>query len=311
MKFKALGITFIVVVLAAIVAGVYFLQAGSLDFENWQLPAHKSATANWKTYANSEYGFEFKYPKDWTSENNDFFGIVFTSPQTSKKVEDNNENCDNITSNGDGTDCNPELSNFDFYLNLQANNNIWKDIDKYNPTEKIINVVKWTRYLDQGQFDLVVYVTSHNNNTIKLATYSDSENERLLIQTLSTFKFTDSNTQPQSGKGILTGHVTIGPNCPVERVDIPCDPLPEVYTSRSVLIFKADGQTYVTSAGLIPEAVSGHNQYGIYRVELTPGTYVIKFPNSMLPANKISKGTVTVKLGETTTFNFDVDTGIR
>jgi hypothetical protein len=32
-----------------------------------EISTNKDETANWKTYRNDEYGFEFKYPKDWTT----------------------------------------------------------------------------------------------------------------------------------------------------------------------------------------------------------------------------------------------------
>ena len=38
-------------------------------------------TSGWKTYRNEEYGFEFKYPEDWTIINNDFRkNISFNDP---------------------------------------------------------------------------------------------------------------------------------------------------------------------------------------------------------------------------------------
>ncbi len=48
-----------------------------------------------------------------------------------------------------------------------------------------------------------------------------------LVHTLKAFE-----PGQVSVNGTLSGHVTIGPNCPVERVGVPCTPAPEAYTSR-------------------------------------------------------------------------------
>ncbi|MBI4095015.1 MAG: hypothetical protein HY435_02380 [Candidatus Liptonbacteria bacterium] len=41
----------------------------AIDFESLD-------TSSWKTYRNEEYGFEFKYPREWTTEHFDFPSIV-------------------------------------------------------------------------------------------------------------------------------------------------------------------------------------------------------------------------------------------
>ncbi len=120
-----------------------------------------------------------------------------------------------------------------------------------------------------------------------------------------------STLNQQGGKGILTGHVTVGPLCGGPVGGTACPPKPQAYTSRRVLVYKADGNTFVTSTALVPEAMSGHSMYGTYRFELAPGTYVIKATGSMPPDSQMTKGTVTIKSGQTTTLNFDIDTGIR
>ncbi len=62
----------LIIVLAAIIAG-----AGIFAYQYYWMPEEKyierpplvkDEIANWKTYTNEEYGFEIKYPKDWTTK---------------------------------------------------------------------------------------------------------------------------------------------------------------------------------------------------------------------------------------------------
>ncbi|MCX6719794.1 MAG: PsbP-related protein [Candidatus Staskawiczbacteria bacterium] len=47
-----------------------------------------SPTDDWKTYTNTQYGFEFKYPKDWVADTNRKGGIVFVWTPENKKQYD-------------------------------------------------------------------------------------------------------------------------------------------------------------------------------------------------------------------------------
>ena len=66
-----LGIVFLVVVLAAIVSGIYYWQTTSQIPPVAQFPVHKDEMAGWKTYSNVQYGYELKYPVDWFTNCND------------------------------------------------------------------------------------------------------------------------------------------------------------------------------------------------------------------------------------------------
>ncbi len=101
--------------------------------------------------------------------------------------------------------------------------------------------------------------------------------------------------------GILTGHVTIGPLCPVERIDMPCLPTPETYASRKIVVYDARNSALVQRVTI--------NSIGDYRVELSPGTYVI----DVEPAGgfRSSTRTITIESGKTATLDIDIDTGIR
>ena len=104
------------------------------------------------------------------------------------------------------------------------------------------------------------------------------------------------------GEGLLTGHVSIGPNCPVERVDNPCTPAPSAYTSRQVSVYKADGTTLVSTQYF--------DAKGNYSIALPVGTYVVKSKTGIGSTDTVV-GTPTVKSGQTSTLNFSIDTGIR
>ena len=104
--------------------------------------------------------------------------------------------------------------------------------------------------------------------------------------------------------GVLSGTVTIGPNCPVERIDQPCLPSPEAYTSRGILVYKVNTEQLVASTKF---DATGH-----YSLELPVGAYTVVldktgFGSSTndLPAN------VKVQAGQITELNIDIDTGIR
>lgn len=104
---------------------------------------------------------------------------------------------------------------------------------------------------------------------------------------------------PGESEGVLSGSVAIGPLCPVE----PCDqPVGNLYSSRSLLLegesggtskltLRADGRFYA----VLPA--------GLYTIDLTECEFL--GCSTLLPL------TVTIKPGETTTVDIDIDTGVR
>jgi hypothetical protein len=111
----------------------------------------------------------------------------------------------------------------------------------------------------------------------------------------------------QADTGILTGKVTVGPLTPVEQVGVtPPVPDPAVFTSRKLLLYEADGTTLVQE---IPLQAAGY--YGVYRVTLKPGTYVLDYPHQGVGGAKGLPATVEIRAGKTTTLDVDIDTGIR
>jgi hypothetical protein len=111
----------------------------------------------------------------------------------------------------------------------------------------------------------------------------------------------------QVDTGILTGKVTVGPLTPVEQVSVtPPVPDPAVFTSRKLLLYEADGTTLVQE---IPLQAAGY--YGVYRVTLKPGSYVLDYPHQGVGGAKGLPAPVEIRAGKTTTLDVDIDTGIR
>jgi hypothetical protein len=108
-------------------------------------------------------------------------------------------------------------------------------------------------------------------------------------------------------KGVLAGNVTVGPLSPVERVGVsPTPPPPEVFTSRHLIVYEADGVTKVADVPI--EAAGFH---GTYSLSLSPGTYVLDVPRQGIGHASPLPARVTIEAGKTTTVDVDIDTGIR
>jgi hypothetical protein len=107
--------------------------------------------------------------------------------------------------------------------------------------------------------------------------------------------------------GVLQGKVSVGPLSPVERAPeagVTPSPIPaEVFTSRSLNIYQADGKTLVKKAPFAAD--------GTYRVELKPGSYVAALPEGGIEFAKGLPAEVRLKAGETVELDIDIDTGMR
>lgn len=115
-----------------------------------------------------------------------------------------------------------------------------------------------------------------------------------------------TTTPPTSSApvGYLTGHVSIGPLTPVERVGVPSPtPAPEVYAARSINIFKPDGVTLVVNVKI--------NSDRTYRVALPPGDYVVALARSGIDRARGLPKPITIESGKTMQVKVDIDTGIR
>jgi hypothetical protein len=128
----------------------------------------------------------------------------------------------------------------------------------------------------------------------------------LIIFVLATSSCGDIR-EDVTGAGVLKGKITIGPLCPVERIppDPACLPTAETYKAWAIAIFSAKEK--IKFATLFP------NLDGIFEIELPVGDFIIDYNvvrviwvgKSNLPA------TFSITANNTTTFNIDIDTGIR
>ena len=107
---------------------------------------------------------------------------------------------------------------------------------------------------------------------------------------------------PDTGTGMLTGNVTIGPLCPVEPCTIPHDRLVAAYAARPI--------TISTTTGSVAATVTADPETG-YAVSLRPGTYIVDITHQGIGGSRELPATVTIRSGETVRLNISIDTGIR
>lgn len=106
--------------------------------------------------------------------------------------------------------------------------------------------------------------------------------------------------QPASG---ISGQVLLGPQCPVESVDEPCDDVPaaDVLVSVSEQI---PGEAYAAGE---PVATTRTDAHGTFELALPPGEYVVTADAGMSCELMDAR----VAAGTHTTVEVPCDTGIR
>ena len=129
----------------------------------------------------------------------------------------------------------------------------------------------------------------------------------LLIVILLIAAFSCNKKSEITDTGVLKGKISIGPLCPVERIppDPACLPTAETYRAWATSIYTVKEK--LKYATLIP------NLDGTYEIELPIGDYFIDYSvvrvlwvgKSNLPAP------ISITKNDTTTFNINIDTGIR
>jgi hypothetical protein len=129
----------------------------------------------------------------------------------------------------------------------------------------------------------------------------------LLLALLAAFACSGHNspTDPLSElpRGTLSGAVTIGPNCPVEKVDDPCPTPPAAYAARKVLVKSADASKVLFVVDI--------DSHGFYRIDLVPATYTIDLQKNGIDRSAEVPAKVTIASGGSVQLNISIDTGIR
>ena len=112
--------------------------------------------------------------------------------------------------------------------------------------------------------------------------------------------------QNEPQKGILKGYISIGPLCPVETnpPDPNCQPTEQTYASYALTVYRVNG---VPSGTLEKVAVFQGDKDGNYKIELLEGNYELAQESGISRYQQ----EFTIKAGETTNLDIDIDTGIR
>ena len=127
-----------------------------------------------------------------------------------------------------------------------------------------------------------------------------------VVYLLGLFLISGCDKQYTQEAGFLEGIISIGPLCPVEKdpPDPDCLPTYETFKAYPVSIWTSDGRRKITR---INPALDGS-----YRIELVPGSYLIKLDREQ---NTIGSSNLPVQASivaqKETFLNIDIDTGIR
>lgn len=103
--------------------------------------------------------------------------------------------------------------------------------------------------------------------------------------------------------GRLSGLVTIGPFCPVERVDQPCPTPPSAYAERKVLVYDEKVTRLLHTVDI--------DSRGLYLIDLRPGRYTIDVKKVGIDRTSDVPTVVTIIANSVTRLDIKIDTGIR
>lgn len=207
---KWILIVLIVIFVLAVGAGAYFLgqqsvknSPGKTQFMTQKSSPIPDATANWKTYTNSDFGFNLKYPTDWkvttafnpTQSPNLKLNLGLT-PESSQQ---NSTVTPIYVSQYDNPD-NLSISDWQTQYNKgkQLANNF------YSPTDQETTVAGAKAYINpkgncQPYACYQIIIMVKNNvfifHNVNLPNEDYSNNQKIFDQILSTLKFTNQTAQ--------------------------------------------------------------------------------------------------------------------
>jgi hypothetical protein len=187
------AIILVVIIVVAIIGG------GLVAWKQGWIPRFSGETADWKTYANNDYGFEFKYPQTWQLNSDVSSGAIHLYVDFAKfsSLIDNKETCINgICSRKSPTEDQRIINQASVGDEIETNSGLPGKVVSiggvkgfrylgYNPQAKAYNtgVVVFNSQVDRIELSMPIAATNE----------TQAENDKLnkdFNQIISTFKFT-------------------------------------------------------------------------------------------------------------------------